>query len=112
MSSSSALRPPPETVDVAVVGAGAAGVAAARRLLATGLKVVVLEARSRIGGRAVTILMKGHPVDLGAHWLHAGPINPLVRLGQERGEPLRRAPQDEWAACGWAFDQADWAFTR
>jgi monoamine oxidase len=82
----------PRDADVAIVGAGAAGIAAARRCLAAGLRVVLLEARPRVGGRAVTVPLKGHPVDLGAHWLHCGPINPLVRLGHRRGERLRRAP--------------------
>ena len=72
--------------DVAVVGAGAAGIGAARRLLGMGLSVVVLEARPRIGGRALTVALRGHPVDLGAHWLHEGPINPLVKLGRELRE--------------------------
>ena len=79
---------------MAVIGAGAAGIAAARRLLAAGLTVTVVEARDRVGGRAVTVAIKGHPVDLGAHWLHAGPVNPLVALGRSRGENLRRAPVD------------------
>lgn len=78
--------------DVAIVGAGSAGISAARQLLASGLTVAILEARPRIGGRTVTRPFRGHPVDLGAHWLHAGPINPLVKLGFERREPLRRAP--------------------
>lgn len=111
--------------DVVVIGAGAAGIAAARRLLAAGLSIVVLEARPRIGGRAVTRRLRGHPVDLGAHWLHAGPINPLVRLGRERGEPLRRAPVDghlfvrgrkgsraHRAALDRAFGLADRAMTQ
>ncbi|GEO14065.1 flavin monoamine oxidase family protein [Microvirga aerophila] len=111
--------------DVVIVGAGSAGIAAARRLLAAGLTVTVLEARNRLGGRAVTVPMGAHPVDLGAHWLHAGPINPLVRLGRERGEPLRRAPTEghlfigrrrgrraERAALDRAFDIADRAMTR
>jgi monoamine oxidase len=89
-----ALTEPPREADVAVIGAGAAGIAAARRLLEQGLTVAMIDARGRIGGRAVTVQIKGHPVDLGAHWLHAGPINPLVRLGRERGERLRRAPPD------------------
>ena len=88
------LADAPGEADVAVIGAGAAGIAAARRLLAAGLTVAVVEARDRIGGRAVTVAVKGHPVDLGAHWLHAGPINPLVALGRSRGENLRRAPVD------------------
>lgn len=93
------MNPPPAFAplltnpDVVVVGAGAAGIAAARRLLRRGLSVAVLEARERVGGRAVTVPMRGHPVDLGAHWLHAGPVNPLVALGHAAGERLRRAPQ-------------------
>ncbi|WP_245435364.1 flavin monoamine oxidase family protein [Microvirga calopogonii] len=111
--------------DVVVVGAGSAGIAAARRLLASGLMVTVLEARNRIGGRTVTRRFKGHPVDLGAHWLHAGPINPLVKLGRLRSEPLRRAPvnghfyvrgrlgtRTERAALDRAFDMADRAMAQ
>lgn len=111
--------------DVAIVGAGSAGIAAARRLLASGLTVTVLEARDRMGGRTVTRRFKGHPVDLGAHWLHAGPINPLVKLGHLRGEPLRRAPVNghffvrgrpgsrvERAALDRAFAMADRAMTQ
>src|SRR5687768_15031613 len=119
------LVPPPGDVDVIVAGAGAAGIPAARRLLAAGLSVAVIEARDRVGGRAVTVALKGHPVDLGAHWLHAGPVNPLVSLGRSRGEPLRRAPQDshlvvgrrmarpeERAAFSRAFDRADRALAQ
>jgi monoamine oxidase len=111
--------------DVVIVGAGSAGIAAARRLLAQGLTVTMLEARDRIGGRTLTRSFRGHPVDLGAHWLHAGPINPLVKLGFERHEPLRRAPTDghfymrgkpgsraERAALDRAFAMADRAMTQ
>jgi monoamine oxidase len=116
---------PLATPDVVVVGAGSAGIAAARRLLAGGVTVAVLEARDRIGGRTVTRSFKGHPLDLGAHWLHAGPINPLVKLGRERREPLRRAPVDghffvrgrlgsqaESASLDRAFAMADRAMTQ
>ncbi|MBJ6128375.1 flavin monoamine oxidase family protein [Microvirga splendida] len=116
---------PAANPDVVVVGAGSAGIAAARRLLASGVTVTVLEARDRIGGRTLTRPFKGHPVDLGAHWLHAGPINPLVRLGFARREPLRRAPVDghvfvrgrpgsraESAALDRAFAMADRAMTQ
>lgn len=117
--------PPSQDPDVVVVGAGSAGIGAARRLIAAGLTVTVLEARCRIGGRAVTVPLKGHPIDLGAHWLHAGPINPLVKLGCERHEPLRRAPVEghvfvggrpgspaQGAALHRAFAMADRAMTQ
>jgi monoamine oxidase len=118
------FAPLPADPDVVIIGAGAAGIGAARALLARGLSVAVLEARDRVGGRAVTVSLRGHPVDLGAHWLHAGPINPLVALALARGEPLRRAPQAshlvvdrrigtpaEAVALGRAFDRADRTLT-
>ena len=85
------LGPVPSDVDVVIVGAGAAGIGAARRCLARGLGCAVLEARDRVGGRCVTAPIGGHAVDLAAHWLHAGGLNPLVSLGRERGEPLSPA---------------------
>ncbi|GEO99672.1 flavin monoamine oxidase family protein [Methylobacterium haplocladii] len=116
--------PLPASPDVVVVGAGAAGIAAARALIEGGLSVAVLEARDRVGGRAVTTSLRGHAIDLGAHWLHAGPVNPLVALGRARSEPLRKAAQDshlvigrrparpaEKAAFSRAFDRADRAMT-
>ncbi|MDP4025019.1 NAD(P)/FAD-dependent oxidoreductase [Methylobacterium sp. NEAU 140] len=119
------LAPLPEAPDVVIVGAGAAGIGAARALVAQGLSVAVLEARDRVGGRAWTVPLRGHAVDLGAHWLHAGPINPLVALGRARRERLRRAPQDshvwvggrpaspaEIRASARAFARADRAMTR
>lgn len=116
---------PSSAVDVAIVGAGAAGIAAARLCVAAGLEVAVLEARDRVGGRAVTGMLGGHPVDLGAHWLHAGMLNPLVRLGPAGHETLRRAPQSshlviqgrfatpaERAAHGRGFDLMERAFAE
>ena len=115
----------PDAPEVLVIGAGAAGIGAARTLLARGVRVAVLEARDRVGGRAHTVALRGHALDLGAHWLHAGPINPLVALGRARGERLRRAPQDShvWVdrrpggpdavrANARAFERADRAMTR
>ncbi len=62
----------PERVDVVVVGAGFAGLAAARRLVAAGVDVLVLEARERVGGRAFTDpqLVPGIPLELGAQMVH------------------------------------------
>ena len=87
-------------VDIVVVGAGAAGIAAARRLSASrGLKFVVLEASSEPGGRCITDNRTfGIPFDRGAHWIHAADINPLVRLGPQVGLEIYPAPPGPAAA--------------
>src|SRR5947208_9590969 len=73
-------------VDVAVIGAGSAGIAAARHLVtAAGISVLVLEARERAGGRAWTVELDGMPMDLGCEWLHSADRNVLVPLAQEFG---------------------------
>ncbi len=83
-------------LDVVVIGAGAAGLAAARALVAQGRSVAVLEASGRIGGRAWTT----HPpelggvwFDMGAIWLHAAERNPLVPLARAAGDPLLDAAE-------------------
>jgi len=77
---------PVTDIDVAVVGAGAAGLAAAHRLRQRGVKALVLEARDRIGGRAHTVMTSaGFPVDLGCGWLHSADRNPWVPIARELG---------------------------
>ena len=77
-------------VDVLVVGAGAAGIAAARRLLALGRTVRVLEAGGRLGGRAWTESRSlGAPFDHGASWIHVAERNPLTPIARELGFTLR-----------------------
>ena len=72
-------------VDVCVVGAGCAGLTAARRLAQAGKSVVVLEARDRIGGRIWTFhLPDGSPVDRGGGWL-ANRHDAILRLASEGG---------------------------
>lgn len=66
--------------DVAVIGAGMAGLAAARTLTDRGLEVVVLEGRDRIGGRTWTSRGLGPAVDLGGAWIHGEDGNPLTSL--------------------------------
>jgi monoamine oxidase len=75
-------------VDVLVIGAGAAGIAAARAVLAAGRSVAVLEARGRVGGRVVTDHRLGVSFDLGAAWLHNAEDNPLVALAAQLGAKL------------------------
>src|SRR5919205_896698 len=71
-------------VDVAVIGAGVAGLSAARDLTAHGLTVEVLEARRRIGGRVFTLhdAQVGVPVELGAEFVH-GSAELTLRLARE-----------------------------
>jgi monoamine oxidase len=56
--------------DVLILGAGAAGLAAAMRLSAAGRRVLVVEARDRIGGRILTVDAEGEPIELGAEFVH------------------------------------------
>lgn len=78
---------------VVVVGAGMAGLAAARTLADAGVRVTVLEARDRIGGRIWTDSSLGMPIDLGAAWIHGTKGNPLVALAQSAGAPTA---ETEW----------------
>ncbi|ANB11362.1 polyamine oxidase [Sugiyamaella lignohabitans] len=68
-------------LDVIVVGAGIGGIAAASELAKNGLKVVVLEARDRLGGRLFTDRKSGSkPYELGCSWLHESVDNPLLKI--------------------------------
>src|SRR5262249_15588256 len=68
-------------VDVVVVGAGAAGIAAGRRLAAAGRRFVIVEGNDRVGGRCLTDTRTfGVPYDRGAHWIHTPDINPVAKL--------------------------------
>lgn len=78
-------------VDVAIVGAGAAGLAAGRSLAAAGAQVLALEARERIGGRAWTADVGGFPVDMGCGWLHSADVNPLAALIEAAGFSIDRS---------------------
>jgi monoamine oxidase len=64
--------------DVIIIGAGAAGLGAAKTLIAQGRSVRLLEAQNRIGGRAHTVTAKfGVPFDWGCAWMHAADRNPF-----------------------------------
>jgi monoamine oxidase len=74
----------PSSVDVAIIGAGAAGLGAAHALKDSGLSVIVLEARDRVGGRAHTILAAPDVTfDLGCGWLHSADKNSFVGIARQ-----------------------------
>src|SRR5690242_85469 len=75
---------------VIVIGAGIAGLAAARALTNLGLKPVILEARDRIGGRIWTTSLDCEPIDLGASWIHGKLGNPIANLAEDLRLPLER----------------------
>jgi monoamine oxidase len=87
--------------DVVVVGAGAAGIAAARRIAAAGRKFMLIEAADRIGGRCVTdIRTFDVPYDLGAHWIHTPDLNPVTKLTASRGLEVYPAPAGQKVRIG------------
>lgn len=82
---------------VAVVGAGLAGLAAARTLLDADARVTVLEARDRIGGRAFTESATfGLPYDHGASWLHSADANPLTSIATGLGFQVEEQYGASW----------------
>jgi monoamine oxidase len=112
----------PSNPEVVVIGAGAAGIAAARRLVADGRSVLVIEASDRIGGRAYTESQTfGVPYDQGAAWLQGPSGLPFVDAARAKGYSLvdhngadeaffvdgRRATDAEWALYGIANDRIE-----
>ena len=88
-------------VDAVIVGAGAAGIAAGRRLAAGGKRFVVLEAAENVGGRCITDTKTfGVPYDRGAHWIYAADINPLAKLAMQTGLEVYPAPPGQRMRIG------------
>ena len=88
-------------VDIVVIGAGVAGIAAARRILAAKRNVVLLEAADRVGGRCITDIQTfGVPIDRGAHWLYSPSSNPLARFAGPAGLDLYHAPPGQKIRIG------------
>ncbi len=89
---------------VVVVGGGAAGIAAARRLHDIGIDVLILEAGDRLGGRARSAALAApdgqtYTVDLGCGWLHSAGRNPWVAIAERYGMAVDRADphwRDQW----------------
>lgn len=93
--------PPPEikpdTGSVLIVGAGMAGLAAARRLVDAGWPVRLIEARDRIGGRVYTNRDWGVPIEMGASWIHGTASDPMMELAHDAHAEV--IPTDYY---GWA----------
>ena len=84
---------PNSDVEVVVVGGGAAGIAAARRLHDASIDCLLVEARSRLGGRAWTVMdASGFALDLGCGWLHSADRNPWVNIAEGQGRTIDKLP--------------------
>jgi monoamine oxidase len=91
---------------VVVVGGGAAGVAATRRLHDLSVDVLLVEARERLGGRAWTRSDSGYPLDLGCGWLHSGNHNEWGRIAKEQGVTIDKTPPP-WSKPSLNFQSAE-----
>ncbi len=102
--------------DVVVVGAGAAGIAAAKRLVAARLKILVVEARDRLGGRAFTTpISPGLALDLGCEWLHSADRNPWTGIARQLGFAFDQKLPDWGSRVAWRQGKAadaEWQKSR
>jgi monoamine oxidase len=100
-------------IDVAVIGAGAAGLAAAAELSRRGCNVCLLEARDRIGGRIATRREPDLPVplELGAEFVHGRPAATLKWLAHGK-TPLLDAAQSHWLLRSGKLRQGDDLFAE
>jgi monoamine oxidase len=95
------LAAPAGEVDVAVIGAGAAGIAAARRLAGSRARIAVLEASDRVGGRCITDTATfGAPFDRGAQALIAPDVNAVMPLAMKSGLNLYPASPSQRVRIG------------
>ena len=93
--------PLPRQADIVVIGAGAAGIAAARRIQAANRKVIVIEAAAQIGGRCLTDTTTFNvPFDRGARWMHNPDTNPLIKLARSAGLEIYPAPPGQKIRVG------------
>ena len=92
---------PAADVDVIIVGAGAAGIAAARKLSAAGRSFTMVEATARVGGRCFTDTRSfSVPFDRGAHWILSPDINPLSKLASRTGLDIYQSPSGQRVRIG------------
>jgi monoamine oxidase len=81
----------PSHIDIAIIGAGAAGLGAAHALQGSGHSTLILEARERIGGRSQTLSLPNNVIfDVGCGWLHSADKNPFVAIAEKLGFAINR----------------------
>ncbi len=92
--------------DVVIIGGGAAGIGAARCLAQSSLSTLLIEASSRLGGRAWTHEVAGLNIDLGCGWLHSAERNAWIAIAEAGGVPIDRSPAQ------WGVQHRDLGFPR
>ena len=99
--------PLPREADIVVIGAGAAGIAAARRIMAANRRVIVVEATNQIGGRCQTdISTFDVPFDRGARWMYNPETNPMIKLARAAGLEITTAPPGQKIRIGRRYARA------
>ena len=103
MAAAPALGAVPKSgaIEVIVIGAGAAGIAAARKLAAAGRRFALVEATDKVGGRCITDTgLFGVPFDRGAHWMHFADANPVAKLAAQAKMDVYPAPPGQTLRIG------------
>jgi len=105
-------------MDALIIGGGIAGLAAARHLTEAGLRVTLVEARYRLGGRICTHSTAKFPVELGAEFVHGRPEE-ILALAAEGAVPIvpvhgsfRRKINGEWVEAGRLMEKVDQLFSK
>jgi monoamine oxidase len=100
LASPAFAAPSANETETIIIGAGAAGIAAARRLAAANRRFIVIEAADRLGGRCVTdTRIFGVPFDLGARWIYSSDVNPVTRT-RPAGLDIYPAPPGQRVRIG------------
>ena len=106
------------TTDVLIIGGGVAGLAAARQLTAANMRITLLEARDRLGGRIWTQQTPNYPVELGAEFIHGRPEE-ILQIAAEAALPIspveghfRRKIDGDWADAGHLMGKLEQLFEK